>query len=207
MVPKLETRAQQEKKSNEMMGNLERSLPMEFRAVEGEDRVVELSFSSEIIVERWWGAEILDHSDGCVDLSRLSEMGCVLFNHKRDIVIAKVEKAWIENNRGKAKIRFDEDEESDKIYQKVKSGTLRGVSTGYIVNNWESVLPGKKSLDGRFKGPCEIAKRWMPYEISIVSVPADASVGVGRSMEPVNRITADYYSRQLQINKAKGGIN
>lgn len=189
------------------MGNLERSLPMEFRAVEGEDRVVELSFSSEIIVERWWGAEILDHSDGCVDLSRLSEMGCVLFNHKRDIVIAKVEKAWIENNRGKAKIRFDEDEESDKIYQKVKSGTLRGVSTGYIVNNWESVLPGKKSLDGRFKGPCEIAKRWMPYEISIVSVPADASVGVGRSMEPVNRITADYYSRQLKINKAKGGIN
>lgn len=207
MVPKLEERAQQEKKSNEMMGNLERSLPMEFRAVEGEDRVVELSFSSEIIVERWWGAEILDHSDGCVDLSRLSEMGCVLFNHKRDIVIAKVEKAWIENNRGKAKIRFDEDEESDKIYQKVKSGTLRGVSTGYIVNNWESVLPGKKSLDGRFKGPCEIAKRWMPYEISIVSVPADASVGVGRSMEPVSRITADYYSRQLQINKAKGGIN
>lgn len=207
MVPKLEKRAQQEKKSNEMMGNLERSLPMEFRAVEGEDRVVELSFSSEIIVERWWGAEILDHSDGCVDLSRLSEMGCVLFNHKRDIVIAKVEKAWIENNRGKAKIRFDEDEESDKIYQKVKSGTLRGVSTGYIVNNWESVLPGKKSLDGRFKGPCEIAKRWMPYEISIVSVPADASVGVGRSMEPVNGITADYYSRQLKINKAKGGIN
>lgn len=207
MVPKLEERAQQEKKSNEMMGNLERSLPMEFRAVEGEDRVVELSFSSEIIVERWWGAEILDHSDGCVDLSRLSEMGCVLFNHKRDIVIAKVEKAWIENNRGKAKIRFDEDEESDKIYQKVKSGTLRGVSTGYIVNNWESVLPGKKSLDGRFKGPCEIAKRWMPYEISIVSVPADASVGVGRSMELVNGITADYYSRQLKINKAKGGIN
>ena len=206
-MPKLEKRAQQEKKSNEMMGNLERSLPMEFRAVEGEDRVVELSFSSEIIVERWWGAEILDHSDGCVDLSRLSEMGCVLFNHKRDIVIAKVEKAWIENNRGKAKIRFDEDEESDKIYQKVKSGTLRGVSTGYIVNNWESVLPGKKSLDGRFKGPCEIAKRWMPYEISIVSVPADASVGVGRSMEPVNGITADYYSRQLKINKAKGGIN
>lgn len=206
-MPKLEERAQQEKKSNEMMGNLERSLPMEFRAVEGEDRVVELSFSSEIIVERWWGAEILDHSDGCVDLSRLSEMGCVLFNHKRDIVIAKVEKAWIENNRGKAKIRFDEDEESDKIYQKVKSGTLRGVSTGYIVNNWESVLPGKKSLDGRFKGPCEIAKRWMPYEISIVSVPADASVGVGRSMEPVNGITADYYSRQLKINKAKGGIN
>ena len=196
----------QEKKNSEMMSSLERSLPIEFRAVEGEDRTVELSFSSEIIVERWWGREILDHSDGCVDLSRLTGMGCVLFNHKRDVVIAKVEKAWVEDHRGKAKIRFDEDEESDKIYQKVKSGTLRGVSTGYTVSNWESVSPGKKSLDGRFKGPCEVAKRWMPYEISIVSVPADASVGVGRSMDQEEHgRTLDFYSRQLQINKNKGG--
>lgn len=196
----------QEKKNSEMKNSLERFLPIEFREVEGEERTVELSFSSEIVVERWWGREILDHSDGCVDLSRLNEMGCVLFNHKRDVVIAKVEKAWIEGNRGKARIRFDEDEESEKIYQKVKSRTLRGVSNGYTVSKWETVLPGKKSLDGRFKGPCEVAKRWMPYEISIVSIPADASVGVGRSMEQEEYgRTIDYYSRQLQINKNKGG--
>lgn len=189
-----------------MKNSLERFLPIEFREVEGEERTVELSFSSEIVVERWWGREILDHSDGCVDLSRLNKMGCVLFNHKRDVVIAKVEKAWIEGNRGKARIRFDEDEESEKIYQKVKSRTLRGVSNGYTVSKWETVLPGKKSLDGRFKGPCEVAKRWMPYEISIVSIPADASVGVGRSMEQEEYgRTIDYYSRQLQINKNKGG--
>lgn len=196
----------QEKKNSEMKNSLERFLPIEFREVEGEERTVELSFSSEIVVERWWGREILDHSDGCVDLSRLNKMGCVLFNHKRDVVIAKVEKAWIEGNRGKARIRFDEDEESEKIYQKVKSRTLRGVSNGYTVSKWETVLPGKKSLDGRFKGPCEVAKRWMPYEISIVSIPADASVGVGRSMEQEEYgRTIDYYSRQLQINKNKGG--
>ena len=206
MVEKLE-RAQ-EKKNSEMMSSLERSLPIEFRAVEGEDRTVELSFSSETVVNRWWGNEILDHSEGCVDLSRLNEMGCVLFNHKRDAVIAKVVKAWVEGNRGKAKIRFDDDDESDKIYQKVKSGTLRGVSNGYVVSVWESVALGKKSLDGRFRGPCEIAKRWMPFEISIVSIPADASVGVGRSMDQEKHgRSLDFYSRQLQINKKREETN
>ena len=65
----------------------------------------------------------------------------------------------------------------------MRSGTLKGVSVGYQVSNWEDVDNGKKSLDGRFTGPCSIAKRWMPYEVSIVSVPADATVGVGRELE------------------------
>ena len=52
------------------------------RAVEGQERTVELSFSSEEPYSRWWGVEILDHTNGCVDLNRLNEIGCVLFNHK-----------------------------------------------------------------------------------------------------------------------------
>lgn len=153
----------------------------------GEDeRVVELSFSSETPYERWFGTEILDHSDGCVDLARLQTIGCTLFNHNRDYVIGRVVEAWIENGRGKAKVKFDNDAEAEKVFAKVKSGTLKGVSVGYQVDVWEEVEKGKKSTDGRFKGECYIAKRWWPYEISIVSVPADDSVGVGRSMEDKN---------------------
>ena len=153
----------------------------------GEDeRVVELSFSSETPYERWFGTEILDHSDGCVDLARLQTIGCTLFNHNRDYVIGRVVEAWIENGRGKAKVKFDNDVEAEKVFAKVKSGTLKGVSVGYQVDVWEEVEKGKKSTDGRFKGECYIAKRWWPYEISIVSVPADDSVGVGRSMEDKN---------------------
>ena len=67
------------------------------------------------------------------------------------------------------------------------------------------MAPGKQSADGRFTGPCEIAKRWTPYEISIVSVPADPTVGVGRDMENCDVANKgrmrDIYSRQLQINK------
>lgn len=150
---------------------------------DGESREVELSFSSEEPYERWFGTEILDHSEGCVNLTRLQEIGCVLFNHDRDYVLGKVIEAWVENGRGKAKIRFDEDAEAEKIFRKVMSGTLKGVSVGYMVDNWEKVEQGKKSTDGRFEGECYIATRWMPTEISIVSVPADESVGVGRSAE------------------------
>lgn len=150
---------------------------------DGESREVELSFSSEEPYERWFGTEILDHSEGCVNLKRLQEIGCVLFNHDRDYVLGQVIEAWVENGRGRAKIRFDEDAEAEKIYRKVMSGTLKGVSVGYTVGNWEKVKQGKKSTDGRFEGECYIATRWMPTEISIVSVPADESVGVGRSAE------------------------
>ncbi len=193
-------------KQTQMRGSLDRfCVSGSIRAVEGEERVVELSFSSEEPYSRWWGVEILDHTEGCMDLTRLNEIGCVLFNHKRDQVIGQVLKAWNENARGIARIRFDEDEASDVIYKKVQSGTLKGVSVGYLVDSWEEVMPGKKSADGRFLGPCEIAKKWVPYEISIVSVPADPTVGVGREMEGYSRRTREYFETQLKLNFGRYG--
>lgn len=179
------------------------------RSVEGEgkERTFVLSFSSEEPYARWFGQEILDHSEECVDLSRLNSIGVVLYNHKRDKVIGKINKAWIEDARGCAEITFDSDEESEIIYQKVKSGTLKGVSVGYLVGDWEEVMPNKASQDGRFTGPCSIAKRWEPYEVSIVSVPADPTVGVGRSMDGGIDEVYETYIRQLQYNMniSKGG--
>lgn len=181
------------------------------RAMEGEgnERKFILSFSSEEPYKRWWGVEILDHSESAIDLTRLREIGCVLFNHNRDVVIGKVNRVWVENNRGCAEIEFDTDDESEKIYQKVANGTLKGVSVGYAVDSWEEVAANKKSADGRFTGPAEIAKRWSPYEISIVSVPADPTVGVGRELEegtksevsPIRSRTLLLYEWQMQINK------
>lgn len=178
------------------------------RAMEGEgnERKFRLSFSSEEPYERWFGTEILEHKEGSVDLSRMNSIGCVLFNHNKDRVIAKVHRAWLENNRCEAEIEFDSDADSEVIYQKVKSGTLKGVSVGYHVNLWEEVAANKMSRDGRFTGPCSIAVDWMPYEISIVSIPADATVGVGRSREnpkpePQGVSSFYYYEKQLQINK------
>lgn len=172
---------------------------------EGNERKFILSFSSEEPYQRYWGAEVLDHSEGAVDLTRINEIGCLLFNHNRDAVIGKIAKAWIEGGRGMAEVEFDSDEESERIFQKVANGTLKGVSVGYQIESWEEVAQGKQSADGKAIGPAAIARKWTPYEISIVSVPADPTVGVGRELSerPVfkEKRSMDWFERQIQINK------
>lgn len=170
---------------------------------EGNERRFELSFSSEEPYQRWFGLEILSHADGAVDLSRLNEIGVLLFNHDTDSVLGRVERAWIDDKRGKAEVVFDDDEAAEIIYQKVKSGTLKGVSVRYSVDSWEEVIAGKTSTDG-FTGPCDIARKWTPLEISIVSVPADATVGVGRSRSDTEKTTPKSlgaYEAQVRANQ------
>lgn len=157
--------------------------------VDTDSRTVELSFSSETPYGRWFGDEILCHDEECINLDRFNDgLGTVLFNHDRDAVVGHIEKVWIEDNRGKALVRFDDDEQSETIFQKVQSGTLQGVSVGYSIKRYE-VLDEKDSVssNGRFKGPdTYVVTDWEPLEISIVSVPADATVGVGRSAEEIH---------------------
>lgn len=117
-------------------------------------------------------------------------------------MVGKIIRAWIENNRGYAEVEFDTDEQSEIIYQKVRSGTLKGVSVGYRIDVLEEVQAGKTSPDGRFTGPAEIARKWWPFEISIVSVPADGTVGVGREAESARQpVPLDVLEAQLRINK------
>ena len=171
------------------------------RAVEGKERTFRLSFSSEEPYDRWFGPEILDHSEGAVDLSRLNSIGVLLYNHDRDEVIGRIDRAWVESGRGEAEVTFDDDDESEKVFRKVQSGTLKGVSVGYTIDTWEEVMPNKQSADGKYTGPCSIARKWAPYEISIVSVPADPTVGVGRSAEGgADTAICETYRRQLQYN-------
>lgn len=186
--------------------NTREMLTAGIRAAEGEgkERNFILSFSSEEPVKRWFGEEILEHTSEAVDLKRINDIGCLLYNHNRDKVLGKVTRAWVEGYKAYAEVRFDEDDESEIIFQKVKNKTLQGVSVGYRVDVWEEVKANCKSTCGRFNGPCEIAKRWWPYEISIVSVPADASVGVGREIneeEVEESRSLAVFERQIQINK------
>ena len=174
---------------------------MKIKALEGEgnERKFELSFSSEEPYERYCYTEILDHADGAVDLTRLNSIGVLLYNHDRNKVIGKILKAWIENTKGYAEIELDKDAESEVIYQKIKNGTLKAVSVGYRVDSWEEVMVNKTSADGRFKGPVDIARKWTPYEVSIVSIPADPTVGIGRALEEKDNL--NIYENQIKINQ------
>ena len=157
--------------------------------VNEETRSVELSFSSANGIQRfdWWSGEmfteVLDHSRDAVDLKRLQSLGVALFNHNMDRVIGRLEDVRLDEKEGKCRCRitFDEDPASEEIYQKVRSGTLKGISVGYRVQEWEEVKRGKVSGEG-IKGPAMIARKWEPHEVSVVSCPADPNVGIGRSI-------------------------
>lgn len=181
-----------------------RELAARADAVNETERTAELTFSSETPYERWFGPEILDHSEGSVDLTRLQEIGVLLFNHDADKPIGKVEKVWIgDDSRGHALVRFDTDEESDRIFQKVSGGSLRGVSVGYRIKDYNTIKDGEKSKDGRFAGPAVVVTQWEPLEISIVSVPADAGVGVGRSIEDLKGMNTNMNNKHETMNETE----
>ncbi len=195
------TQGQQAGPSNKSQGTRSMGRIM-FREAEGQDnRRRTISFSSEEPYRRYFGMEILDHANGAVDLERLNTVGVLLFNHDTDEVVGKVIRAWVENHRGMAEVEFDTDAEAEKIFGKVKSGTLKTTSVRYSVDAWEEVVAGKTSADGRFTGPCQIARKWTPLEVSIVSVPADATVGVGRSDSGNLCAPLSVYERQIEANK------
>ena len=158
--------------------------------VHDDSRTMTLSFASETPYERWFGPEVLCVDETAMNMQRFQDgLGCLLFNHDRDKVIGKIERAWLEDNRAYAEVTFDDDEFADSIFNKVKSGTLKGVSVGYRVGEYTDVHIDESFAQGRIKGPCYVASNWEPYEISIVSVPADTTVGVNRSLNDFNVVS------------------
>ncbi len=156
--------------------SLTRSFEIRAEAVDAESRTVELSFSSDLPYKRWWGTEVLDHGDGA-DFSRLNNAAALLWNHDWDKQIGVVESAQVDGSKGIAKVRFSKSAEGEEAWQDVQDGIKRNVSVGYRV--LEMVLEKESEEDGE---EYRVTK-WAPYEISLVSVPADATVGVGREAE------------------------
>jgi HK97 family phage major capsid protein/HK97 family phage prohead protease len=147
--------------------------------VDKEKRTLELSFSSEVEVKRYGMVEILDHSNGAVDLSRLNNGGPLLFNHDLDKVIGVIERAYLDGTgKGRALVRFSKREDAEEVWQDIQDGILKNVSVGYRINE----IKLKESRDDG--SDVYLVTKWEPYEISIVSAPADPSVGVGRNMKP-----------------------
>ena len=159
---------------------LRRDVPVgELRALDAEKRTVELAFSSEAEVERWFGIEVLDHSEGAMRTERLEGGAAVLVNHDWGDQVGVVESVTIgADRRGRAVVRFGKSARASEVWQDVVDGIRRHVSVGYSIN--------KVEIEER-SGQADMVRvtDWEPHEISIVSVPADVSVGVGRSQEPL----------------------
>ena len=133
---------------------------------------LEFSFSSETPVTRYFGDEVLDHDREAVDLSRLNGGAApLLLNHDPDRVLGIVERAWIdEKRRGMARITWATNDLARQVRQDVEAGVMPNISVGYAVQQAEQ------------EGDVMVVRKWQPIELSVVSIPADASIGVNRSL-------------------------
>ncbi len=157
-----------------------RSLTIETRAIDDDARTVEIAFSSEEPYERFYGTEVIDHDPQSVRLDRLNGGAAVLVNHDTDDQVGVVESARIDKDRiGRALLRFSRSSRGQEIFDDVKDGIRQLVSVGYIVHKFEET-----KLEGG--GVLVRATDWEPLELSIVAIPADATVGVGRSHDTKN---------------------
>lgn len=144
-----------------------------------ENRTVEISFASQTPCLDFWGdAEVLRCTEEAMNTERFDQgVMPILFNHKRDEVIGKPLKIWCDNGVARALIQFAETEKAKEVMGMVRDGFLKGVSVGYRVSEWKFTPSGSISKEN-VPGPCYTANRWEVFEASIVSVPADATVGV-----------------------------
>ncbi|HHV1787806.1 TPA: phage major capsid protein [Escherichia coli] len=121
--------------------------------------------------------EILVHTPEAVDLSRLNNNAPLLFNHNFDNHIGVVCNARIDaDNVGRALVKFSKHGTlANDIRNKVIEGTMEKISVGYDIKEYH-IDYAKSQL---------IVSKWIPHEISWVTVPADDSVGLNRSLNTI----------------------
>jgi len=156
---------------------LQRDMVIDNSTVNEDDRTIEVAFSSEFAGERWYGVEILDHSPSSVRLDRLNSGGAVLADHDIAHQVGVVESARIDSDRvGRAVLKFSRSVKGQEFFDDVKDGIRKNVSVRYKIDKYE-YEEGKDGAADTYR-----VTDWTPLEVSIVSIPFDPTVGVGRSI-------------------------
>lgn len=136
---------------------------------------LKFSLSSETPVERFYGNEILSHDPKAVRMERLKKRSMpLLFNHDWGDAIGMVDSGEVRDGRLIVEAHLFETARAKEVAEMVAGG-LRNVSVGYRIHDAE-----EDRKTGEFR-----VTDWEPYEASIVTVPADPTVGIGRSDDQV----------------------
>lgn len=152
------------------------------------------SASSEEPAERWYGMEVLSHDKEAVRLTR-AKAGAMplLFNHNIDDPIGMITGARIEQSRLMVDANLFNSDRASQVKAMIDGG-LRNVSLAYRVN----VIEENKKTD------MWTVTDWEPFEVSIVTVPMDHTVGIGRneSEYDVRMITHSQKERAMPEEKS-----
>lgn len=160
------------------MPNLQRTI--HFDRVDpqtGQDALIPATIATSTPVIRFGVAEVLDCTSTGVDLSR-APLPLIISHESNRLAIGLVEQIQVTGDRVTGMVRFGTSPEAQQIRADVIAGIHRGLSVGY------THLDQGTAVEGGF------AYRWMPYECSIVSVPADPQSGFYRHQSGTTQMSA-----------------
>lgn len=169
-----------------------RTVTLERAKADKAKRVMEVAIASEAPVETEVGLEILSCEPGAVDLSRANNGTMPLLReHDRNALIGVVESARVDSDRKvRATVRFGNTAKAEEDFQNAQDGILRGASIGYRVSKYieEKLADGRRAVR---------ALRWSIFEVTLTSIPADASVGINRSLQ--RKVMSDENREEISI--------
>jgi HK97 family phage major capsid protein/HK97 family phage prohead protease len=142
-----------------------------------DDHTVSMAVSSETPVDRYYGDEILSHAKGAIRTNRLKGGVSLLFNHNYDALLGRTtDYKLTDGGPLTVTARFGPSSLAQEKEAEVAAGVLVDVSIGYIVHEWEIV-------EDKNGNRTYTATDWELLEASLVTVPADPTVGVGRAAD------------------------
>lgn len=151
-------------------------------AIDEETRTIALAFSSEEPYARYNMSdgeyfEVLGHKDGEMDTSFIgSGRAPLLLDHDKKNQIGVVTSVEVSEGRARALVKVSRSKAATEIWNDIVDGIRGNVSVGYYVTKQQEVK--EKTRDGK---KVIRAVEWRPIEVSIVSIPADETVGIGRA--------------------------
>lgn len=160
--------------------SLEVSFEIEDRetAIDIDKRTVEMSILSDQPIQQWWfGRVILEHKKSAVRMDRMNAGAPLLLNHRTDQQIGILENVRLQDGKLRATARFSRSALAEEIFQDVRDGIRRNTSGGFVIHE----IKLEKKKDG--EPDTYRALDWEPFEGSIASIPADITVGAGRSAD------------------------
>ncbi len=215
-VRELIARAFEERAKSVAMGPQTRQLELRVESADVEARTVEVSFSSELPVQRWWGWEILRHTADAINMERADIGLPVLDEHGRQIGIG--EKVRLKGKRLWSVVRFGVGDVATETLHDVAAGIRKFTSVGYrndilrevkakaaelklepgdLVMGWG----GPQVDEGRTLKWFE-AVRWTPMEFSFVSVPADHTVGARADDKDLRAVSVEWLDTRADETEA-----
>jgi HK97 family phage major capsid protein len=171
---------------------IHRAMAIEASPIDEEKRTVQIAISSEEPVARSFGNEVLEHSAEAIDLGFLaSGRAPLLLDHDPEKQIGIIESVDLDGSarRLRATVRFGRNGLAKEVFDDVVDGIRANISVGYSINKIER---------SRDDSDTYVAKSWRPVEASLVSIPADVTVGVGRSSEPSKEPVID--NPKVEVN-------